>query len=362
MIKIPKHIEDLNEYTSILQESWKNKNKNSILKLDWNEATDDIYFSVLREKIIDLFRENKLNWYPPIMDECLLKLLSNYTRINVKNIKYFPGSDKALEYITRTFCSKGDLVTIISPTYDNFRIYPASVGCILEFVYPKNIFAEDILIQKYINVKSKIVYLVNPNNPSGWLYSKDTICRLLNKFKDTLFIIDEAYIEFCPTNTVSSLINECNNLIISRTFSKAWGLASIRFGYLLAEENLLKVVNKIVNKKEVPYFTLEIAKFALKHQEIMESYVEEVKKSKKFVEEKFGKLRIFDFIKISPGNFIIVKIKQKIREKLHKHFLKHKVYIRNFDYLSGFSGYDRITIGGIKKTLKLYNILKGFKL
>lgn len=137
--------------------------------------------------------------------------MSNYNNLPVENIQYFASSDSLHEYIVRTFIEPED--RIVAPTYDNFRAVVESNGALTEFYYLDENFQLDIEhFENYLNLhKPKIVYICNPNNPTGTMYKKETIEQLITKFENIMFIIDEAYYEF-TNNTCKDLVLDHENL------------------------------------------------------------------------------------------------------------------------------------------------------
>ena len=137
----------------------------------------------------------------------------------------------------------------------------------------------------YFNKDIKIVYLCNPNNPTGTEFSKEVILSLLKEFNSTLFVIDEAYYEF-SNNTVADIVENHENLVISRTLSKGFCLAGFRLGYMVANKTLISAVNKIRNPKNISTISQIACLAALSDINYMKNYVEEISISKKyFIEE-----------------------------------------------------------------------------
>ena len=126
-----------------------------------------------------------------------------------------------------------------------------------------------------------MVYICNPNNPTGNVHSKEYIEYLLEEYPDTLFLVDEAYYEFSGI-TVKDLVLRYDNLLISRTMSKAFALANFRLGYLIASKDNIQFINKIRNPKNLSTLAQEAACAALSDVDYMWRYVEEVKRGKAF--------------------------------------------------------------------------------
>jgi histidinol-phosphate aminotransferase len=360
-ISPPKYIEDLKPYKGTSHKVWgyiyrKNcKCLDEVLKLDWNESTnipDYILGNILKYILKNKLR---LNWYPDVNNSLLLKKLSNYTGLPIKNIQYFNGSDSALEYITRSYLEPKSRVAIVSPTYDNFRVYVQSCGATPLFFLNTSPFEKDIKrLSKFLMQKSpRLVYMVNPNNPTGLLYSPAEIENFLKKFPSILFLVDEAYYEFCNV-TCKNLVKKYLNLVITRTFTKAFALGSFRLGYVIADESIIHTLNKIRVGKGINTFAQIAGLVALDNIRYMESYVKEVNEAKKILVEELTKLNIDT--KKTFANFILFKCKNPpmVTKLLEKEF----IFVRDMSNLSQLEHYIRITVGD-KKTM--HKFLKRFK-
>lgn len=327
----------------------------SILKLDWNEA------SMIENNLLkDLLRyfvhhHIKLNWYPDTNNVILLKEISRYVNLPVENIQYFGGSDAALEYICRTFIAPRDKVIILGPTYDNFRVYAESCGGRCIVYLNKDPFVKDVnRLYRFINLRNpKAVYIVNPNNPTGVLYEIHEIEFLLKKFHKTLFIIDEAYYEFCGL-TCSELVKRYENIIITRSFTKAFALGGFRLGYILAPRYIIEFIDKIRVGKNINTFAQVAGILALRNKWYMEEYVREVKESREILTSE---LRSMGLNVISTcANFILIKVKNPIR--FTKLLEENLIFVRDRSSDPQLSGYVRITVGDLKTTKEFLNRFK----
>lgn len=338
-MKSKKHIQKLASYPLSSHKAWELESTHSILKLDWNEASLTIPENI-KQAIIDYTKDGLMSWYPDIANKKLITAISEYTNMPSSHIQYFGGSDAALDYIVHTYVDKDDEVIFCAPTYDNFRLYVESVGGI-----PVHVFAHDLLdsdvdaISRHVNEKTKAIYLVNPNNPTGVLYSLEQITTILEAHPNVLLILDEAYIEFSGGSAVK-LVEKYKNLIIARSLSKAFGLASFRFGYILSDPENLEQINKIRNGKSISAITQIVALTALRNTTYMQEYVDEVIRARTYTCSELEKLGLTAYV--TPANFILLKIddadvfKKKLEEK--------EVFVRGLTHLPSMKGYLRITI------------------
>ena len=233
--------------------------REKILKLDWNEATippSPIVAMRLKKLVL---QSNFYNLYPSTYNEELLLLLSNYTGISKDNIQYFASSDSLHEYIAKLYITVGDPVLLLGPTYDNFRLTAEVCGANIYFHMleaPDFLFDEEKFKDDIRRIEPSLVYVCNPNNPTGTQYRANYIKGLLDEFPETLFLIDEAYAEFANVSA-KKLALEYENILITRTMSKAFALANFRFGYLIASKRNIDYISSIRNPKNITTFAQE---------------------------------------------------------------------------------------------------------
>lgn len=351
-----KDVDQLNTYNLPSQKAWKLSSKHHTLKLDWNETTIPPS-PMVKEGILKFIDEGRLNWYPELHNEKLIKELADYNCIDEKFIQYFAGSDSLHEYLVRAFLEKGDRLMIVGPTYDHFRALAQSFGVEINFHYLDEDYQfklSDFLvdIERY---SPKVVYLVNPNNPTGNEYDLKLVENILKNSPNTLFILDEAYYEFSK-HTSKELTLKYSNIIITRTFSKAFGLASFRIGYCIACEDIIAGLNKIRNPKNISALAQIAAINALKDKPYMESYVSEVLKSKDFFAKSLKELGVRTVH--GGGNYILLELEKSIREKLLPVFEKQNIFIRDFSNNQRLKDFIRISVGTKTQMLEVFEIIK----
>ena len=355
-----KKIRNISPYTLSTPEAWSFNNDDDVLKLDWNEATIKPSPKVLI-RVNKVLNEGKLNWYPNINNTELINKLSHYNSVKNNQVQYFASSDCLHEYIVRAFIDDTDRVLSISPTYDNFRAVAESNGASVQFYDLDSNF--ELNFDKFNKdlklIKPKVVYIVNPNNPTGSLFSSNDLYKLILGNKNILFIIDEAYFEF-SNETVSSFVSELNNLLISRTFSKAFALASFRIGYLISCSKNIEVINKIRNPKNISLFAQEVAIAALDDVIYTKNYVKSV---------GFAKINFMTFLKtldwMNPiegaGNFIFIELENtKIKLDLINYLKINKIFIRDYGHIEKTKNYVRITIGNSEQMQRVKNKIIDF--
>lgn len=340
-------ITDLQPYKLASHKIWEGIDISKVLKLDWNEAT--IPPSPLVEKrLATLLNGSIFQYYPDVNNQKLIQLLAEYCAVAPDNVQYFGSSDYAQEYIVKTFLTSGDKVLILSPTYENFRVTCASVGAdVHTFYYQGNDYAFDSsgFSERLNELSPKIAYICNPNNPTGTVIELEVIKDLIEAHPETLFLVDEAYYEFSGVSC-ARLSTEYENLLVTRTFSKAFALANFRIGYIISNSTNIASLNKVRNAKNVSSFSQEAAICALSDVSYMKKYVDEVNIAKTDFAEKLSVIFPNISIVVGHGNFILLKFHDELDKDYFVGVLaRNDIYTRDLSHVLGLENCVRITIG-----------------
>ncbi|MCY3973396.1 MAG: histidinol-phosphate transaminase [Candidatus Dadabacteria bacterium] len=338
-----KHIKKLRPYKAVPHKAWDIGNTDGVLKLDWNEATV-LPSPKVRKDLESFLSSGRLNWYPNIRNKTLIGKIADYSQVSAKHVQYFAGSDDLHEYIIGAFTEPGDGAIIVSPTYDNFRASAESKGVRVNYhnLTKSFNFQPTRLISQIKEAKSKLVYICNPNNPTGTIVETDEIENLISHCPDTLFVIDEAYYEFAK-KSVAGMAVKNENVIVSRTFSKAFALAGFRIGYAITSAENIEHIDKIRNPKNVTTLSQIAAIAALDDVPYMEAYVGEVLLAKKLVCKTLSKAGYK--ITSEGGNFILLKMGSATKRKFIDRLLNRNIFVRDYGHVQGMEEYIRVTIG-----------------
>lgn len=314
-----------------------------IFKLNWNEG----FFGLKGFKEFNRYAN-------PDTSSCLETVKSIFPEYEQFNCRIFPGTDFAHVEVLRTFSDIGDKVLINGPTYDNFRCTAESFGC--QIIYTKRL-CKSIQDLKFEiqETKPKITYICNPNNPTGNII--DDLNRVCSEFPETLFLIDEAYMEFSSRRSFNL---PQNNLIIFKTFSKAFSIAGIRLGLIFTSKELCNDIDLIYNPKHNSTIALNYLNVCNKSMSQIKDYVEKIKTNREIFYNDLTNRFYKDIeVKKSEGNFIFLHIKDKNKTtKLYKALEKNKIFVRLFENFHNLTGL-RITIhpnlNVMKKIVKIIN-------
>lgn len=361
---VNKYLRNLAPYKLASHKIWDvpHEERHKILKLDWNEATI-APSPLVHQRLLELMNNQPdYNLYPSSYSLVLHNSFAKYAEVPKENLQYFASSDVLHEYIARVFISVGDPVLILGPTYDNFRLTCEAQGGKVyyseytnDFTLSENRFENDIR-----GTNPSLVYICNPNNPTGNLFTLEYIEKLLKNFTETLFLIDEAYFEFTDV-TAKELIFKYENILISRTMSKAFALASFRIGYLLSCADNIITISKVRNPKNFTTYAQEAAIAALKDIEYMQSYVKEVNMAKQEFAEFINSLSPFLETFNKNGNYLLIRVSEEGNKKgLIAYLEANDIFVRDFSHSPLLYDCFRITIGTSEQMKVVKNIMKKY--
>lgn len=281
--------------------------------LDFNERTLPPSLKV-QKAIQGLLRKNKLQVYPEYGE--VEKKLSQYVGVNANQIMITNGSDQAIDLIFRVFTETGDSVVIPTPSFAMFYQSAQIVGNkILRPLYKRDDLSfplEETI--EMIDNSVKLIVVCNPNNPTGTSVSTGDIEKIAQKARNAIILVDEAYFEFSKVTTVP-LIKKYPNIIVTRTLSKAFGLPSLRVGYIVASNIYINELLKVRGPYDINMIAYTAALAALDDLKGIQKYVNEIMtKAKSMVEEFFTKNGITFYQ--STANFLLYRPTQKQEEKI----------------------------------------------
>ena len=255
---------------------------------------------VIADSTVDVFKYGD----PDAFD--LKKELEKHLKVPCENIIVGEGIDGLMGILCRLMLEQGDIVVTSNGAYPTFNYQVKGAGGRLETVpYLADYEDPDALIEKARQYKAKMIYIANPDNPMGTHHSAETIQRMIDSVpKESLLVLDEAYIELAPDGVAPKLDISNKNIIRLRTFSKAYGLAGARVGYAIGHTDLVKSFDKIRNHFGVNTIGQKAALAALKDQD----YVSKVKVSIEQGRERINQIAIENGLNTisSSTNFVAV--------------------------------------------------------
>lgn len=302
----------------------------------------------------------ELNRYPDPYQLKIKQRLSELNQIPSENIFLGNGSDEVIDLAFRIFCEpKKDKVLTFSPTYGMYEV-SANINDVelINLDLHDNFQIDLETLKPYFEDENlKIIFICSPNNPTG--NSIKNIKYILENFNGIVFI-DEAYIDFSPEESFRNQIKNYPNLIVSQTFSKAWGMASVRVGIAYASEEIIKFYNKV----KPPYNISQLNQAAILNtlnDENINQVSENIKiilEEKKSLIQNLKKLNLVKTIYPSDANFVLIEVDNA--DSVYQELVKKNVIIRNRN--SVIKNCLRITVGSPEENLKLIETLQTIKI
>ncbi|NYB75640.1 histidinol-phosphate transaminase [Sedimentibacter hydroxybenzoicus DSM 7310] len=292
------------------------------------------------------------NLYPDSDSVVLRKKMAAYYGCSPDNIMVGNGSSEMINMVINAYCEKDDRVMSFVPSFSMYQTYCDLCGAEYVGIETENDFSQnmDKLIKAVKEQKPKVVIVCTPNNPTGFVTPREDIIGLLESTEDSLVILDEAYIDFSEGSTIE-LINTYENLVVMRTLSKAFGLAGLRVGALIAKEETVRYIWKVKVPYNINVLSQYAAEQALENKDRVNAYISSVKSLRSELAEN---LEILGF-KIYPSgaNFLFV---QSPVDNLYEKLMEKGVLIRKISYKG--VAYNRITVGTKEENEILINEIK----
>jgi histidinol-phosphate aminotransferase len=287
---------------------------------------------------------NGLNRYPDPLAMAVKRELSKIKGVPPENIFIGNGSDEVIDVLIRIFCEpRVDNIVTLPPTYGMYEVSAETSDVeVLKFNLTADFQLETDKILRGVKEKSKILFICNPNNPTGNSLTIEDVAKLIKEFKG-IVVIDEAYIDFSKQPSFIEQLGNYPNLVVMQTFSKAWGLAAIRCGMAYASTEIIDLMNKVKPPYNINELTQQAALKALKNKAKKEKAVKEILYER---EKLVNRLRQFTFVQHiypSDANFILVKVAQP--NEMYHWLSTNGVVVRNRTNVVLCEGCLRLTVG-----------------
>ena len=287
--------------------------------------------------------------------------ICNWLNVNRSNILLTSGSDAGIKAVFETFISENDEVLISLPNYAMFSVYSSMFGAneIMDYYSEKDLKLNvDKFIQK-ITMKTKLVVISNPGH-SGTIIKQSEIIKIIEtaSANNSLIIVDEAYYHYYNESMIE-YINKYENLILTRTFSKAFGLASIRIGLLIGSKKIIDELYKVKLVHEITGLASKIGDYMLDNLEIINKHVKDVNKGKSILYNRLNKIG-FEVFK-SESNFVFFRTPPLIKSKdVVKFLLEKNIFIKGPFNNKPFNDHLRLTVGDEEQMNYFCDLLTDF--
>ena len=339
--------------------------RSSVLSLKPYASAKDEFKDFERELIyIDANEnpyENGMNRYPDPHQKRLRQRISEIKNVPADNILLGNGSDEILDLIFRVFMEPGrDNIVISVPTFGMFRVLCGvnEIECREAFLDREFQLQVDE-IRGLVDANTKAVFVCSPNNPTGNLMRKEDILSLLEL--GLLVVVDEAYADFAGTESMSGLIGTHPNLIVTQTFSKAYGMAGIRLGMCFAQKPVIELLRKVKMPYNVNVLTQNAALEQLSDPGALDAYgkhLAEILENRKKLERELSDCDAVKKIYPSDSNFLLLQVDDA--DKRYRQLIDQGLVVRNRSKEPLCENCLRITVGTPEENRKLVAAMRNF--
>ena len=319
------------------------------MRLDFNENTVGCSPRVLQrlKKIV----AQDLAVYPEY-EQALAKFTA-YFQVERDQMTLTNGTDEAIQLVVNTYVSDGDTVVVLRPTYAMYRFYSQVAGArIVEVDYLADLRFPEAKLLRAVNARTKLIFVANPNNPTGTSASPDQLRGIIESAPKAAVMVDEAYFEFFG-QTALPWIENYPNLFVSRTFSKAFGLAAFRLGCLFSQAGNIEKIRKAQSPYSVNTPAVLCALEAIQDVGFVKKYVSEVLRARQMLCQELNRLG-WEFFP-SSANFVLVDF-GPAAEAMRRALGEHEILVRDRSY--ELPGCVRITVGTVAQTRELIGVLR----
>lgn len=318
------------------------------LLLDFNERTEPCAQHVV-DAIKSHLDKQSLQMYPAYGD--LHAQIAAYAGVPSEQCMFLNGSDQGIDLVIRSCCSEGSEIIIPHPTFAMYEQAAKTEGLVIKnpyFTFEKGFPTEEVLAT--ISPKTSLVVFSNPNNPTGTLISRETILTVAEKAPNVAMLVDECYFEFMdPATTVKDELARLPNIFLTRTFSKTWGMASLRLGYLLSAKENIDALTSVRGPYDINQLAVVALRAALKDSKYVFDFVNEVNKVAKPAFENYLRSRGVRFWP-SSCNFMFCYFEHPT--ELESSLRDRNILVRPKKDAEGVLGL-RVSIGNMKQTSQL---------
>lgn len=297
------------------------------------------------------------NRYPEFQPQALIANYARYSDLKETQLLASRGADEAIELLIRTFCVPGqDSVTICTPTYGMYAISAATCNVAVNIVPLTSDWQLDSQLTDKLN-GSSLLFICNPNNPTGSTLTSSQIEPIIAALSDDcIVVVDEAYIEFSPLLSMANLLDKYDNLVILRTLSKAFGLAGLRCGFMLANEDIIELAKKVIAPYPISAPVGDIAAQALTPNGVrqMKSQVAELNALGAQFSNDVNQLAGVQSVYHSGANFVLVRFKD---DSWFEQLGHAGIVVRNQTQVDTLKHCLRFSIGSALEMKKLTSVL-----
>ncbi len=349
MIRFIPNLDNVSAY----KPPWVGIDRSEYLRLDLNENTRPIPDEVTRG-LGEFIRTQGVHAYPDYTE--FTKELAAYVGVSEDQLLVTNGSDQGIDIFLRSVLAPGDPMVVARPEFPIFSHVANLIGAEIvgvpyeaDFRFPHDAFA------RAITPETRLIVVINPNNPTGTAVELDYIERLLKEHPSIPVLVDEAYVEYTRT-TAADLLPRYDNLVLFRTFSKAYSMAGLRLGYVLARPEVIRQLKKVRGPFDVNCVAMQAARLQIANPAPMRAHVAEVMNESKPKVVEFLRSRGVPFTE-GAANFLLLA--HPDRDALVAHLKAERILVRPL-YGPMLDGIIRMSLGTPSEMDRLIEALDRF--
>ncbi len=303
----------------------------------------------------------KLSMYPWSGEEAELKnAIAAYLGVDADRIVIGAGIDGVLDTLVRIFIGEGDEGVIPVPTFSLYESLIKIAGGRPRYVNRdrgKNFSVSVDAVTGACNARTRMIFLASPNNPTGNSIPEDDVRAIATSVPEALVVIDEAYVEFAPHSSMVKLVQEQDgNIVVLRTFSKAFALAGLRVGYAVVPSWLTGIYKRVALPFSVNRVAISAAIAALSDLEHLRNTIELVREGREFL---YRHLQPLFHVLPSDANFVLVDVSPAKSHAVYKALLRAGIVVRDCSSFRGAGdSFIRITVGTAEQNARVVNAMK----
>jgi histidinol-phosphate aminotransferase len=321
------------------------------LRLDFNENVCGCSPRVLA-RLVSLTQEDLARYPERVPVEAVV---ASFLGLRREEVLLTNGVDEAIHLLCETYLEPGDEALVVVPTFSMYAIYAAATGARVISIPAADFHFPLQLLLANLSARTRLIAVANPNNPTGTIASAKDLLNLASRAPQAALLVDEAYYEFCGQTLIHEVARN-SNLFVARTFSKAYGMAGLRIGILAGPAEQIRMVRRVSCPYNLNQVALKVLPEALADQEYVSWYQEQVRQSRKMLEQEFRALHVPYWT--SYANFVLARFGER-KNTFVQGMRQRGILVRDRSSDPGCEGCVRITVGTTEQTARLLEAIRG---
>jgi len=325
------------------------------VKANQNENPRDVPQD-LKQEILSAIERHPWNRYPALTAPEIRKKIADAHSLNYEQIAVGNGSNEIMLAIMQALLSEGRTMVTVEPTFSLYSHYAQILGARVQSLPLGENFQFPVhnLVAKAAQNEVALTIICSPNNPTGNTIAHEDLVKIL-KAANGYVLVDEAYVDFTDQQFIP-LVAQYQNLILTRTFSKAFAFGLGRFGYAIGAANFIAEIYKVLLPYNLNGFSEIAAGILLENREKLQYQIDKIKNQRTFLYTELGKI---DGMTVYPSeaNFLLVKFENSA-QSVFDAMLEEKILLRNVSHYPGLDNHLRISVGTLHENQKILETLR----